>query len=256
MFELDMPESKNSFSDKLNNIINIKKTRLCVSLDLTSTAQLLTLADQVGPYACMVKTHMDIISDFDFERTVFGLKKLAKKHNFLIFEDRKFADIGRTVKNQCAGGIYKIAQWADLINAHVLPGPGIIEGLKEACLENKREDGSSSKLLLLAQMSSKDNFLDKKYTQACIDLAQKYPDFVVGFISQERLLEDKNNLTYWHLTPGVNLDNTAGKLGQQYRSPRDALVRDRCDVIIVGEGIYGAKDPVLAARKYQEASWV
>ena len=240
-----MSESENNFSNKLNKIINSKKTRLCVSLDLVNTAQLLNLADQVGPYVCMVKTHIDILSDFTWD-SVVGLKKLAQKHDFLIFEDRKFADIGRTVKHQCAGGIYKIAQWADLINAHVLPGPGIIEGLREACLD------SGAKLLLLAQMSSRDNLIDKKYTQACIDLAQKYPDFVVGFISQERLLEDKN---VWHLTPGVNLDNTAGKLGQQYRSPRDALVRDRCDVIIVGEGIYGAKDPVLAAKKYQEASW-
>lgn len=248
-----------TFSEKLNQIINTKKTRLCVSLDVTNTNQLLNLADQLGPYVCMVKTHIDILSDFTWE-SIVNLKKLAKKHDFLIFEDRKFADIGRTVKHQCAGGIYKIAQWADLINAHILPGPGIIEGLREACLEaeleHKLEGGSSTKLLLLAQMSSKDNLLDKNYTKACIELAQKYPDFIVGFIAQERLLENKNNNIYWHLTPGVNLEHTSGKLGQQYRSPKDALVRDRCDVIIVGEGIYGAKDPVMAAQQYQAASWI
>ena len=231
------------FSQNLLRIINHKKTRLCVSLDLTNTQEFLKLADQLGPHVCMIKTHMDIISDFSWD-LIEQLKKLAKKHDFLIFEDRKFADIGRTVKHQCAGGIYKIAQWADLINAHILPGEGIIQGLKEAC------SGTPAKLLLLAQMSSRDNFLTESYSQSCIALAQKYPDFIVGFIAQKKLLKN-----FWHLTPGVNLDVSAGKLGQQYRTPAQALRQDGCDVIIVGEGIYGGKDPVKAARNYQEASW-
>ena len=40
-----------------------------------------------------MQTHIDIIEDFD-EDLIKQLQDLNKKHDFLIFEDRKFADIG------------------------------------------------------------------------------------------------------------------------------------------------------------------
>jgi hypothetical protein len=45
------------------------------------------LLDAVGPHICIAKTHVDIIRDFSQTFTT-SLSDLAKKHNFLLFEDR------------------------------------------------------------------------------------------------------------------------------------------------------------------------
>lgn len=118
---------------RLFSVMHKKKSNLVVSADLTSSHELFHLLDQVGPYICMAKTHVDIISDFTSD-TARSLSQLANKHEFLLFEDRKFADIGNTVQHQYTAGLYRIVEWADLITVHALPGSGVVEGLKQARL--------------------------------------------------------------------------------------------------------------------------
>ncbi len=236
---------KNELTKKLFFLMDQKKSNLALSADVTRGQELLDLADQVGPEICVLKTHIDIIEDFTPELTE-KLQTLAQKHQFLIFEDRKFADIGHTVKLQYEGGIYHIASWADIINAHSLPGLRMVAGLAEAGLKQKRG------LLLLAQMSSANNLLTPEYTEKTVAIAKQFPEFVMGFISQKKLSADPQ---WIYMTPGVHLTTDGDSLGQQYVTPQEAILDHGSDVIIVGRGIVKAMDPLAAAKQYRTAGW-
>ena len=175
---------------------------------------------------------------------ITDLQTLAKEYNFLIFEDRKFADIGNTVSLQYGGGIYKIVDWADIVTIHAVPGPGIIDGLKKAVKGDLIRGG-----LILAEMSSKGNLCTPEYQASAIAIAAQHADFVLGFIAMRPVAE-----RFLTLTPGVQMGSQGDTLGQQYREPKDA-VREGSDVIIVGRGVTGAKDITQAAALYQQEGW-
>lgn len=236
----------NETGQRLCQLIATKKTNLCLAADVTHASDLLHLADTVGGEICVLKTHVDILTDFTAE-FIQQLMHLAQKHQFLIFEDRKFADIGQTVKQQYAGGIYRIADWADIINAHPVPGPGVIRGLQEIGFAKKRG------LLLLAEMSSRGSLATGNYTQATRVMANNHSDFVIGFIAQHQLSENPAWLT---MTPGVRKDcNEFDRLGQQYISPEQAITQNGTDIIIVGRDIYQADNPLISARQYRKLAW-
>ena len=235
---------KNETARALFQLMEEKKSNLSVAADLTDSRSLLHFADLVGPEIVLLKTHIDILHDFSPE-VIHALRNLADKHRFMIFEDRKFADIGQTVVEQYRGGIYKIANWAEITNAHLIPGPGIIEGLREVGLPKKRG------LLLLAEMSSEGSLAKGEYTKSAVEWAARYSDFVIGFICQRKLSDAPELL---HMTPGVQIDERGDRLGQRYQSPEDAIAKGS-DLIIVGRGVYGAKDARAAARLYRSRAW-
>lgn len=235
----------NPVSRRLLELMERKETNLSVGSTATSAEELLQLADAVGPHICCLKTHINILEDYD---SAFPqrLQEIAERHDFVIFEDCKFSDIGDTVRRQYGGGIYRIASWADLVNAHVISGPGIIEGLKEVGLPLERG------LLLIGQMSSQGSLAEGKYTDQAIAFAHKYEEFVAGFICQERLSQRPGMI---HMTPGVNLASRGDNLRQQYNTP-DSVIREKgSDIIIVKRGITEAENPTQAAEEYRRAGW-
>ena len=243
---------QNAVGSRLLQLMDSKRTNLAVAADVTTAAELLALAEAVGPHICMLKTHADIVSDWQSD-TGARLNEVASRHQFLIFEDRKFADIGNTVLHQASGGVHRISEWAHIINAHSVPGPGIISGLAKAAQTSAGGEGIQMGLLLLAEMSSKGNLATelKEYKQKTIEMAMGEKEFVFGFISMGKIGGDE----FVYMTPGVKLASGSDALGQQYNTPEKVIRGAGSDVIIVGRGVYQAADQQAAAKEYRDAGW-
>ncbi len=243
--------SENPLTIKLKNKIKEKKSNLVLSLDVTSQKEFFVILDEVASEIVMLKTHVDMLDDYD-ENFVPKLQEYSKKYDFIIFEDRKFADIGNTVKHQYRNGVYKIKDWAEFVTVHLVAGEGILKGLFGG-IENRSS-------FVLARMSSKGNLINETYSRKCFEIARKFPNVISGFIGHGKDVEDikrykaKFPAGMLLLTPGVKLVRGSDAMGQQYITVEDAI-NGGADCIIVGRGIIKAEDRKKEAKVYRERAW-
>ncbi|MCX8526076.1 orotidine-5'-phosphate decarboxylase [Chryseobacterium formosus] len=229
--------AQHSVSKKLLETALAKESNLIASADVTTTQELLELAENVGPHIIALKTHIDIISDFDYQNTIVPLKELAAKHQFLLMEDRKFADIGNTQELQFTSGVFKITDWADFVTSQVIGG---FESLD--CFTNVG-------VVAIIGMSSKGTLTTNNYREEALKVALSHPN-VIGGVSQNALPDE-----ILLFTPGVNLADSGDGKGQQYNTPEHVFKTLHTDFIIVGRGIYKSENPAEAAINYKNEGW-
>lgn len=133
-------DASHPLSAYLFRLMELKSSNLCLSADVQTARDLLHVADKLGPVIVVLKTHYDLISGWDYNpQTGTGAKlaALARKHGFLIFEDRKFVDIGKTVQMQYTAGTARIIDWAHITNANIDAGKDMVRAMAEAAAKWK-----------------------------------------------------------------------------------------------------------------------
>lgn len=238
----------NRCSKRLLEIVHAKRSNLIVSIDCSDPTVILCLSRYVSDYVCAIKYHSDVWL-YNVNVNLYAeLQKLSKEKNFLLFEDRKFADIGSIVKKQYTS-ISRNYGYQSLNLVTVLPvaGAGTIDCIDEC--DNKSEDFGQ---LLVCQLSTSNNLIDNNFTENCKRIAFDKKESIAGFICQKRVCDDDRFL---YVTPGVHISSTEDDKNQRYRTPEEAILTDGCDIIIVGRGITEHLDPELEAKKYRDISY-
>ena len=109
-----------SMAKRYMEVATAKQSLVCLAADRNTMAGLFDLIEAVGKHVAARKTHVDLVDDWTPEAWS-AFCKAAHESNLLIFEDRKFADIGKISRAQMAG-IYDIRSWSDLVTAHLISG--------------------------------------------------------------------------------------------------------------------------------------
>tara|TARA_B100001113_G_scaffold324541_1_gene296226 strand:+ start:3269 stop:4024 length:756 start_codon:yes stop_codon:yes gene_type:complete len=241
--------------DEIRSSMEERNTRVILAADLFKISEISDILNEVGNHICMLKTHVDGIRDFDLKRWMEEVVGPAREMGVLLFEDRKFADIGYVSKIQMLGH-QRIAEWADLVTAHRISGPDIIQGIHDAW----SECGRRGSVVVLAQMSSSGNLLDEEYCKEVVDSCREI-NGVCGFIGNGSNTSNISELrglvgdTKMILTPGINLNPDEARMGQRYGHPREAIAAGS-DGVIVGSGIIRSSKPSVAAKEYAEETSV
>jgi orotidine-5'-phosphate decarboxylase len=185
---------------------------------------------------------------------------LGEKHDFLIFEDRKFVDIGHTTQRQYHDGALRISEFAHIVNISILSGGDVVKALSQVIHAPDFPYPNERALILLAEMTSRGSLATGDYTRTCVDVARANRESVIGFVATRSLhtitqtVETGEHEDFIIFTTGISQTKKSDGLGQQYQTPTEAI-QGGSDFVIAGRGIYASQDPEETAKSYQREGW-
>lgn len=223
-----MSKNKN-VKTKLVDIIN-KKKKICVAIDLTKTTDIIKFIIALAKEVAIFKLHCDIIDDFD-DNFISQLKILKKHYNILIWEDRKFSDIGFITTQQLNGGIYKISEWADIVTFH------------STCGYKSIPIDINLIIFLVVELSVDGHLCDTNYIEKSVQIANTHPN-IFGVVCQHDIKNlDKNILK---IVPGISLNKQKkDNYNQLYNKIEN---KNFADIFVVGRSIIQSENPLELIR--------
>lgn len=233
--------------NQLYEIIQCKRTSVCLSLDVSSFEYGKYVLDICGPYICMVKLHPELLYDWCSNpmRHSATLKELASTYNFMIMYDAKLTDVPAICYKQVCNPNYLAHTWADFITVMPTNYNAICTYL--ASMDITRNITP----LLVTEMNTMSPLFDsneyKLYITSLLESGT-----VSAVISQRSYLQSIRQHNILSMTPGVIIkpaDSNSVSVAcntiqqphaiqqQYYRSIYDAIYKDGNLIVIIGGSI-------------------
>lgn len=274
----------NSFSNELYKLASIKKSNIILSCDFMDDKEIISIIDKIGNKIVAVKLHLDTIDAFNYEAFFDKLKELKQKHNLLIIEDAKFADIETIMYEKIYASRMMIYKIADAITIHAIAGLSILEQNSN----NNQNQNIKIPMIIVSEMSSIDNMIDIEYSKKIINKIRNIPytiekpsgttfvnhssinapalsstltthsSLVGGLVCQNNVPNLIKPFEFLTMSPGINLEFVNDSGNQKYSIP--AVKNNKVGLFwIVGRGITKYKDNLKILQSkvelYKETGW-
>lgn len=204
---------------KLLEIKRKKNTRLIASLDVDDVEEIYQYIEIMGPHVCAIKLHSFLYPTLDTDKIL----DLKQKHEFMIIDDQKLADIPYISLKL----VNKVIHFADLVTVHGLVGQELLDAIS-----------SKIGILMVYDMTVSGNLFDENYKSKVGNLKLKS---VVGMISPKRV---KGYLTF---TTGISNIEISDSMGQRYQTVRGV----DADFLIVGRSLYESRNIGETIKEYK-----
>ena len=230
----------NSFGIKLFNIMNEKKTVLCLSLDVDSWDNGQKILELCGPYICMVKLHVALFDDWN-NNSHLKLIELSNNHNFLIMQDSKLIDVPKISLKQILSSQYNISKWTDCITVSNINYLDIKNLFNENKITSKKN--IPLELINVVEMNTKSNFFTQEYIKNT--KRNIYKNNISSIVSQRSFKDCGYSIRF---SPGVvhnqnDIDLMKNNnIRSRYRSIKDAISKDLNHIVIIGSNIVNIKN--------------